>query len=501
MLDLFNRKEVKKEAKKNLKRHYLKNILIVFICTIIITGSYYYKTSTKVYNDVKDQNIEVLNSESKTVYDILNETVNKKTKNKEKKVQNGILAPLVNEITDNNSVIFGIINIINKSIFGGKVSDILIIFSFTIISLLISIFIRNVFVIGKNRYFIEQRRYNSKIDKILFPFKIKKIIHIAYIIFIKNTLEILWYFTIIGGIIKQYEYSMIPYLLAENPTISKKEAFRLSKEMTNGEKFNLFILDLSLLGWRILDLLTFGLCSILFTDGYTECINAEIYMKLREKVNFKKDEYLNPIEYKNEEYPEDKYLIKTTTRKWLKINYEQSYSLTTYILFFFTFAIAGWIWEVFLTLLTSGHFSNRGTMFGPWLPIYGFGIIFILLILEPFRKKPLLLFILTMLLCGILEYTTAWYLETFVHMKWWDYTGYFLNLHGRICLEGLLVFGLGGTAITYLIAPILNNIYIKINPKVKITICIILLVFFGCDIIYSISHPNTGKGIADTVEK
>ena len=86
-------------------------------------------------------------------------------------------------------------------------------------------------------------------------------------------------------------------------------------------------------------------------------------------------------------------------------------------------------------------------------------------------------------------------------MKWWDYTGYFLNLHGRICLEGLLVFGLGGAAITYLASPILNNIYAKINPKIRITICIILVTLFGADILYSTFHPNIGEGITDSVKK
>lgn len=86
-------------------------------------------------------------------------------------------------------------------------------------------------------------------------------------------------------------------------------------------------------------------------------------------------------------------------------------------------------------------------MFGPWLPIYGVGGVMLLVCLKPFRKNKLVTFILSMILCAILEYGTAWYLETFKQMKWWDYSGYFLTLQGRICLEGIVVFGIGGLRI------------------------------------------------------
>lgn len=501
---MFNRKEIKKESKKNLKRHYLKTILFVFICSLIIHGTYNYTTQNKY--DQNTNNTEASKYETKTAYDIILETVTKTPKEnqkqtKKKQVANGVLAPIVNEIAEKKSVIFGFVNIFNKSFFGGKANELLIMSICTVISLIITVFIRDVSVIGKNRYFLEQRRYNTKIDKIFFPFKVKKTLHLGYILFMKSLYQTLWDITIIGGIIKYYEYSMIPYILAENPTISKKEVFKLSKKLTYGEKWNLFIVDLSMLGWHLLGIITLELSSLLFTDAYIECINAEIYMKLRNKIDMEKDIYLDIPEYKNEEYPEKNYLIKINTRKWLKADYNQNYSLTTYILFFFTFAFVGWLWEVFLHLLTDGTFANRGTLFGPWLPIYGFGIVFILFLLKSFRKEPLKLFILTVILCGVLEYSAAWYLETFKHMKWWDYTGYFLNLHGRICFEGLLVFGLGGAAITYLVAPILNNLYSKIEPKIKIVTCVILVTLFSADFVYSSFHPNTGEGVTDSVKK
>ena len=165
------------------------------------------------------------------------------------------------------------------------------------------------------------------------------------------------------------------------------------------------------------------------------------------------------------------------------------------ILFFFSFAIFGWVYEVAIGFMNDGVFINRGTLFGPWLPIYGYGGVLILILLKPFREKPWLVFLLALVLCGAIEYGTACYLEFVNHMKWWDYSGYFLNFQGRICLEGLLVFGLGGCGVTYFIAPILDNLYNLVKPKLKTIICIILLFFFATDYIYSTINPNTGDGI------
>lgn len=118
-----------------------------------------------------------------------------------------------------------------------------------------------------------------------------------------------------------------------------------------------------------------------------------------------------------------------------------------------------------------------------------------LLLLKPFRKKPLRFFTVAMVLAGVLEYTTAWALETFLHEKWWDYTGYFLNIDGRICLEGLIIFALAGAAMTYFVAPALNQLYLKIKPKIALSVATILLFLFGSDFVYSSQHPNVGEGI------
>lgn len=178
------------------------------------------------------------------------------------------------------------------------------------------------------------------------------------------------------------------------------------------------------------------------------------------------------------------------------LRYARNYSLPSLIMLYFAFSFIGWVWEVTLHLISDGVFVNRGVLHGPWLPIYGTGGILILIILKRLRDKPLWEFLAAVVLCGSVEYFTSYYLEmTHGGTRWWDYTGYFLNLNGRICAEGLLVFGLGGIAIAYAAAPLMDNLFRKINNRILIPVCLALVIVFGCDQIYSSRHPNTGEGI------
>ena len=94
--------------------------------------------------------------------------------------------------------------------------------------------------------------------------------------------------------------------------------------------------------------------------------------------------------------------------------------------------------------------------------------------IKPYLKNPMLTFVIIMVICATIEYGTGWFLETFQHAKWWDYSGYFLNLHGRICLEGTLFFGLGGSLCIYVVAPFLYRVYQKISKPVQTVLCLTL---------------------------
>ena len=492
----MNRNELKKQAFSIFKKNYFKIILVVFVIGIIVNGGYRFTTVLS--------GVSKIQKNGTNNYAIVNQLLdNISNKISSGGYDNGVIGTIFNSATENNSMIIGALNVVNMYFFNKKISTIYLSLIGVILLFLIKVFIQDVFLIGYKRYFLEQRRYITSSKKVLFPFQVKKNINIADIILVKNFCQFMWYFTIVGGVIKRYEYYMIPYILAENPDISKDEAFRLSREMMDGYKWELFKLELSFIGWFILNIFTFGLLDIFFLVGYKQCVYAEVYMKLRQLKKNKltdghllNDDKLDIKSYVESEYPMEEYSIPVK-KKVNKINYNIDYTKRNYILMFFIFSMIGWIWEVFYHMICDGNFVNRGTMFGPWLPIYGVGGVIILIVLKPLRKRPILFFISAMSLCGIIEYFTGWYLETFKGAKWWDYTGYFLNINGRVCLEGLIVFGLGGSVVTYFIGPLLNELLDKLKPKIRIFICVILLVLYGIDFIYSFHHPNKGDGITD----
>ncbi len=201
-------------------------------------------------------------------------------------------------------------------------------------------------------------------------------------------------------------------------------------------------------------------------------------------------------------YPARLYSIPETEKRTRleSVHYLRSYSIWSLLAMFFIFSFVGWVWEVSLHLISEHAFVNRGILQGPWLPIYGFGALLILVLLHRFRSRPAVEFLCAVALCGLVEYFTAYFMEiTHDGHKWWDYSGYFLNLHGRICAEGLLVFGLGGIAVVYFLAPLLDDLLRKLPIKVLAPITLALLALFVSDQAYSSGHPNMGKGITDEV--
>ena len=530
MLDKYTRRGIRREGWKNVKRRFFLNILIIFITSLIVNGGYSMATRgvsitdnaslEKTMNVVQETHVNGImgmdNNKSKAeivlsfilnIFEVSTVPDPEKVSSTSAKYYGGVASVFVNEISGSRSFAFGIINGLNEVIFKGRVASSVIIFIFSIISIFSMIFLKNVIIVGKNRYYLEQRRYaDTGPGELLFPYKNKRLKNIAFVMFIRYLFQLLWDLTLVGGVIKHYEYKLIPYILAENPKISKKDAFAISKQMMHGNKYRVFLIEFSMIPWYILSFLTFNISGFLFSDAYIECVTAELYMKIRE---LKKDELsvelrsllnddmlaINHIE--SGEHPSGVEVldIPTIHRSTFKSDYMRKYSFISLIELFFTYSLVGWLWEVGLYLATTGQFINRGTMHGPWLPIYGCGGLLIILLLRPLREQPRYLFVGAVGVCGGVEYFTSWLLEKLFNQKWWDYTGYFLNINGRVCFEGLLVFGMAGLAFTYVFSPMLDDLYQKMSKKHRIILCIILLVIFAADLVWSLLSPNVGDGV------
>ena len=596
---MFKIKEAKLRAKENVKKHYVLFVLSLLLAAYL--GSAYASTLSGI--QTTDPKVVVNNVVSGNTFmvktispdSVLNELLAGRLKegkaNSEELFESnenattnigaleigrakGVLSGLVNNISSGKFIVIVFETILSVTESESIATAIFIILTAMVI-LAATIFIKDTYKIAFRRVFLEAYQYDKvKVSRFLFLFRVKKFIKASLTIFIVDIYQLLWDLTIVGGIIKKYEYYMVPYIVAENPDIDTREVISLSRYMMYGHKMECFKLEMSFIGYWILGALTLGLSQILYTNPIEEAVRIEYYAYIRQlakdngasyadelndeylfkkankkliqetykdvieimtddidvrdlrhtglrgfiennfgiiyKYDEEEDKYNVAIEqeekiseYKNvlalKQYPGRLFPIPNEKRdqRLEHVHYLRHYSIWSIIALFFVFCFIGWSWEVMLHIVEDGVFVNRGVNHGPWLPIYGTGGVMILVVLFRFRNRPGLEAISALTLCGVVEYFTHWLLEVTKGTKWWDYSGYFLNLNGRICAEGLLVFMLGGLAIVYALAPIIDNFLRQVNQKRLKYTCIVLLVIFVIDVIYSGFHPNMGEGITD----
>ena len=150
-----------------------------------------------------------------------------------------------------------------------------------LIGIVLNIFVMNPIEVGCKRYMTMAREVKPQFSEMAFVFK-NCYANVVKTMFFKNLYIFLWSLLfIIPGVVKSYEYRMIPYLMAEYPDMASDEAFRISREMMTGNKWEAFVLDLSFIGWNILSAITFGLTGIFYSGPYQMLTNAALYLTLK----------------------------------------------------------------------------------------------------------------------------------------------------------------------------------------------------------------------------
>ena len=123
----------------------------------------------------------------------------------------------------------------------------------------------------------------------------------------------LWCLTIAGWVIKRYSYYLVPYIVAENPDIPALRAVTLSRKMMKGHKWECFLFELSFIGWYILDLVSLGLCGILYSNPYKVAAFSEYYTQLRSQAK--------AAEIEGSTYLDDVYLFEKPDKSLLEEKY------------------------------------------------------------------------------------------------------------------------------------------------------------------------------------
>ena len=145
----------------------------------------------------------------------------------------------------------------------------------------ITAFLLNPLELGCKRFFLRNLNMKAEVKEVCFSFD-HSYMNIVKTLFFRDLYTFLWSLLfIIPGIIKAYEYQMIPYLLAEHPDMPKDQAFAMSRQMMKGQKWRAFVLDLSFLGWSILSLFTLGILGLFYVNPYKYSTKAALYETLR----------------------------------------------------------------------------------------------------------------------------------------------------------------------------------------------------------------------------
>ena len=155
-------------------------------------------------------------------------------------------------------------------------------------------------------------------------------------------------------------------------------------------------------------------------------------------------------------------------------------------LLFFAYSFLGWCIEVTLKFIQYHRFINRGFFTGPICPIYGSGAVLITLAvgcLAPLESSYGTTFAISFLLCGLVEYFTSYFMEKRFHARWWDYSQKPMNLHGRVWIGNLILFGLGGVAIIHLTNPLIARVLSLFSSQTKAIVCAAFAAVFLADYI------------------
>ena len=183
-------------------------------------------------------------------------------------------------VSENSDIYSG--NLFNAGMITGLLTGIVTVV--ILIVLVAKVFVGNLLKMGGYRFFILNQTAQPGIGTLLDGFRSGHYVNIVLTMFLRDLFTALWsLLLVVPGIVKHYEYLMVPYIIAENPAMDYKEAFQISKQMMDGEKMEAFIMDLSFLGWYLLSAVTCGLLAIFYVNPYVQASFAEMYTFNKQK--------------------------------------------------------------------------------------------------------------------------------------------------------------------------------------------------------------------------
>lgn len=269
---MWTRRELKERAKEALQRNYWKIVLVTALLFLLGCEAGGFSFSTKIFNTESGNaaNAERAAEVEKSIIIVKEEP--KPGELIGQFIGNGEIEAENFEIDVLDGIIFGIIAIV---IF---IIAFLIIFA---LILIVDIFLINPFEVGGKRFMRMSVEGTAQVKEIAYGFD-HSYKNVVKVLFYRDLYVFLWALLfIIPGIVKMYQYFMVPYILTEYPDMEYKAALQLSRDMMEGNKWKTFVLGLSFILWDILGALTFGILEIFYVNPYRSLTYAALYCRLK----------------------------------------------------------------------------------------------------------------------------------------------------------------------------------------------------------------------------
>ncbi|EGQ80564.1 hypothetical protein HMPREF9094_0410 [Fusobacterium animalis ATCC 51191] len=185
---------------------------------------------------------------------------------------------------------------------------------------------------------------------------------------------------------------------------------------------------------------------------------------------------------------------------------EKTMYINRYIIAYFVFSVLGWVWESIYCTTKEKKWQNRGFLYGPLCPIYGFGSVIGLLFYDLISYGIIpslswwMILIAGFFVSMLLEYPTSYILERLFHARWWDYNDLPLNINGRISVITSVGFGIGAIIILNYLIPNFEKIYIIIPDFIVVFIAVVLVALHSADFTLTVSHLTNFQRNLDDME-
>ena len=279
---MWNRRELKRKGKATFKANYWKSVLVALILASVIGGgagsagagiggTIGARTGSQMSQDIQSGqyddgvDLHIEGDEQNGIPDMDIQGIDGYNDGTVT-FDNGQMAIAAEEAKEVLRVLLPII--------------LLVVLLVVIVAVLVSVFLFSPLEVGCRRFFNRNLREKAEVKEVAHGYDHNYMNNVKTL-FLRDLYIILWSLLfLIPGIVKSYSYRMIPYLLADHPEMTSKEAFARSREMMNGNKWRAFILDLSFIGWEILAVLTFGILEIFYVGPYYHATCSALYEAL-----------------------------------------------------------------------------------------------------------------------------------------------------------------------------------------------------------------------------